>query len=233
MPNAARPKAAPASVPAVVAENEPELKDATRFVKAAELVTVKSDAESVDAQKVRATINAQLKDHRARRLSITRKMDAAKKEIVDLFLPVDQDLERALSIIDGKVITWDNARERERREAQRIADEAAAKERAKLAAQAAKAEERGQDAKAETLRERASQAVAPVLDQQPVRASGVSIRKSWGHRIVDAARINPAYLEPSERKIKAAVLAHGEAAPKIVGEGIEVFEVKNLASRAP
>lgn len=208
----------------------PELISGDRFLKAAEACVIESAEDSLDAQKVRASINGQLKDHTDQRMAITRKIDAAKKAVMDLFEPTRATLERALRILDEKIIDWDNLQERRRREAQRQLDDAAAAERARLQAIADAAEAKGQETKATKFAERAQNIVAPIVQSEAPRAAGVAIAKRWTSEVIDAAKINRAFLTPDLVKIGKTVRAMGLEAKELIGEGIEIRQEKSLSS---
>lgn len=220
----------PTTSPIQLSIPSPELPDASRFERAAAACVIERAEDSLDAQKVRASINAQLKDHNEQRLAITRKIDATKTAVMELFRPTKEILERALRILDEKIIDWDNAQEKIRREEQRKLDDKAASERERLQKIADAAAAKGQETKAATFEERAQNTVAPIVQSEAPRAAGVAMVKRWAFTITDPAKINRAYLHPDEVKIGKTVRALGLEAREIIGDGIDVRQEKSLNS---
>jgi hypothetical protein len=62
-------------------------------------------------------------------------------------------------------------------------------------------------------------------------AAGISTRKSFTYRIVDASKIDRRFLIPDEVSIRKLVRAMGPDAAAIVG-GIEVIEERIVSARA-
>lgn len=166
------------------------------------------------------------------RKSMTRPLDAAKKAIMDFFRAPEDQLARAESGIKRAMIAFSEEQERIRREEQRKAEEAARKERERLEAQARKAAESGKAEKAEQLEERAAAVVAPVIQREPPKVAGVSVRKVWKFEITDPSKINPTFLMPDETKIRKQVLALGADAASIVGPGVRIYQENQYASGA-
>lgn len=102
-------------------------------------------------------IKALQKNVETQRTAITGPMNAALKAVNALFKAPGDWLDEAEKILKRSMLSFQQEEERKRREAQRIADEAAAKERARIAAEAAAAQARA-DAEAEELRKQAEQA---------------------------------------------------------------------------
>ncbi|MGB8422233.1 hypothetical protein [Paraburkholderia sp.] len=97
------------------------------------------------------------KNVEAQRTAITGPMNTALKAVNALFKAPGDWLDQAETILKRSMLTFQQEEERKRREAQRIAEAAAAAERARLAEEAA-AEQARADAEAETLRQQAEQA---------------------------------------------------------------------------
>lgn len=127
-------------------------------------------------------------------------------------------------------------------EAQRLRDEAAAKlatgdteGAAKLVKKAEGTEERAA-ARVEVLQERASQVVAPILQGGAAKASGSSFRDNWKWRLKDRSKINAAFMMvvTNDVAIDAIVKSqkgNAESIAAIVGDGIEVYNERVLASK--
>jgi len=249
--------------------------DATAAAKAIAVANafVVEDAESsVMAQETRAKLNTRIKDLGDRRMSITRKMDAAKQDIMDLFAAPINVLKQALDIFDAKVLAFDKDQENIRKEAQkkaeaaaeterqrlkseaderqrvadadaqRLRDEAAAKEAegdvegaAKLTNKAVKVVERAAQ-RVEVLQDRAAQVVAPILQGGSAKASGSSFRDNWKWRLIDMDLINDGFKKTvtNDDAIGAIVKSmkgNAEAIKAVVGNGIEIYNDRGLASR--
>lgn len=242
---------------------------AAKAIAVANAFTVEDVESSVMAQETRAKLNTRIKDLGDRRLSITRKMDAAKQDIMDLFAGPISVLKQAMGIFDAKVLAYDNEQEAIRKEAQRkeeaiaeterkrlkaeaderirkadaeaaekrkAADDAAAAgrvdEAAKLNAQADKVVEKAV-ARVEVLQERAATVVAPIIQSQQAKASGSSFRDNWKFEVIDASKVNDAFMMrvPNEVAIAALVKSMHEGAQDMVGKGVRIFNDRGLASR--
>jgi chemotaxis protein histidine kinase CheA len=94
----------------------------------------------------------------------------------------------------------------------------AAKAETKAGAIVAKAEE-----KAEVLEAQAASIVPVVVEQQQVKAAGLSRRRNWKYKITDPAAVLRAFTMPDDKKIGALVRSLGKDAEGMVG-GIEVWD---------
>jgi hypothetical protein len=202
-----------------------------QLLRIAESAVIENAQDSVDLQSQRAKWNADMKATVEERLEITRKIDAAKKAIMDLYEPKRSTLEKCIAIFDRKIIEWDDKQEEIRRDAQRKADRDAQIERDRLQAIADKAAAKGQDDKAAQFQERAQTVVAPVIQAQTGAAAGVSLPKRWTFEITNAKRVNADYQRPDEVKIGKTVRALGLEAADLVGPGVRIFAEKSVASR--
>jgi hypothetical protein len=245
---------------------------AAKAIAVANAFTVEDAESSVMAQETRAKLNTRIKDLGDRRMSITRKMDAAKKDIMDLFAGPINVLTQALGIFDAKVLAYDTEQENLRKEAQKKAEESAQRERDRLAAEATE-RQRVADAEAQRLRDeaaakeaagdtegaaklvnkaerteekaaqrvevlqvRAAQVVAPIIQSHSAKASGSSFRDNWKWRLKDKAKINAPFLitVTNDAAIDAIVKSqkgNAESIAAIVGDGIEIFNDRGIASR--
>lgn len=102
-------------------------------------------------------IKALQKNVEKQRTDITGPMNTALKAVNSLFKAPSDWLDQAETLLKRAMLTYQQAEEAKRREAQRIAEAAAAAERAQIAAQAAAAEAAAR-AEAEALRKRAEAA---------------------------------------------------------------------------
>lgn len=157
---------------------------ALALVEAFEVVDDESFAlggEELQAIKRKA---ATLEDQRK---AITAPLDAAKKQVMDLFRgPVDL-LTKAEGILKGKLLGYQQEQARKAAEARRIAEQAAEAERQRLAAEAKKLEDEGRAGEATVQR-----AIAEMVVAQPVttvaaapKVAGLATRTTVEFEVVD------------------------------------------------
>lgn len=140
--------------------------------------------------------------------------------------------DRLQAIADAALKKAEEEAAEKRRLAAKAEEEGRAADAAKLNAAAEKVETKA-EAKAESFTSRAASVVAPTLVSQSTRAAGSSFRDNWKWRLKDKAKINPAFLMsvPNEAAIDAMVKSMKGDAISVVGEGIEVYNERVLASR--
>lgn len=131
------------------------------------------------------TIKGQYKALEEKRKAITGPMDAAKKQVMDLFRKPLEALEQAESLIKRTMLTYQQEQRRLEAEAQRQIDEAAAAERKRMEEQAAAAEKTGDIATAVALQSAADMVVAPVVQMTPAKVSGISTTVRWSAEVTD------------------------------------------------
>jgi hypothetical protein len=124
-------------------------------------------------------------------------------------------------------------------EAEELRKQAAEKEAAgdreaaaKLKAKAGRVEEKA-DAKVEVFEQRASSVVAPIVQAETARIAGTQMRDNWKWRVKDKTKINDAFMMKvtNDAAIDGVVKSMKDEAPSVVGEGIEVYNDRGLASR--
>jgi hypothetical protein len=134
------------------------------------------------------------------RKSLTRPLDESKKRIMALFRQPDEILANAEQALRGAMLTFQQAEQKKADEARRKAEEEARAERERLQAAAAEAKKTGDVAAIED-----AQVALEIAEVAPVampavatpKATGIGIRTTWKHEIVD---------------FKALVIAAGKAA---------------------
>ena len=147
-------------------------------------------------------------------------------------------LQTAEALIKRQILSYQQEQERERRELEAKAQEAARKEREKLEARAAKAAEKGQAEKAEALQTTAAAVVMPIIANTTPKIAGISTRTSYRAEVVDkmelvkavaagtvplaALDVNTAYLNGQARLNKESL-----AYP-----GVKVVQETGIASRS-
>lgn len=122
------------------------------------------ESAAIELQGIKAKAKA-LDDQRK---AITKPLDDAKKQVMDLFRQPLELLDQAEGLLKRSMLTYQSEQDRIRREEQRKLEEAAAKERARLAAEAAAAEAAAR-AKAEEQRRKAEEAAAAGKAEQAAK----------------------------------------------------------------
>lgn len=156
-------------------------------------------------------------------------IDEAAKRIQAFFKPPLDFLAQAEAVLKRKMVTWKSEQDRIAREEQRKADEKARKERERLEREAAKAAAAGREERAEVLRERAEVVVAAPVAPVAPKVSGISTRKAYMFRIVDASKVPDQYKVIDEKRIGAVVRALKMDANI---PGVEVYEELTMATRS-
>lgn len=165
---------------------------------------------------------------------IIKKAHAAHKEAVAQKKKACAPLLEAENVVKRLMGDYAAEQERARREAEALARrKALAEAERERLEQAAALEEAGRQEEAEALIEEPVQAPAAVEDMPKPKAEGISVSKRWEFRILDPAKVKPAYLIVDEKKVRKVVRALGSEAVAAVGEGaIEVYEVQDVRARA-
>lgn len=122
--------------------------------------------------------------------------------------------------------------EAKRKEAEAAAAAGNTEEAAKLNRQADRVEERA-EARVEQLQERAASVVAPIIQSSSAKASGSSFRDNWKWRLKDISKVNKTFLMEvtNDAAINGIVKSMKGDAASVVGEGIEIYNERGLASR--
>lgn len=187
--------------------------------------------EYTDAADKLKTIKALSKEIESSYGPLKQKASEAHKAIVAEEKRQLAPLQQAEAMCKDRMLTFQRAEqeraEAERRRLQAEADERARREREALEKKAAAAK------KPETQQkytEAAASVQAPVVNvaSQAPKANGVSIRKVWKARIVDATRIPREFLLVDETKLDRYAKAMKEMA-KV--DGVEFYEDSQLAAR--
>lgn len=151
----------------------------------AEAFKIVSAADYQQAAAALKAVKARQKQLTTLRETITKPMLAALEAARDLFRRPESLLATAETMLKRAMSVYDEAQERERREAQRKLDEAAERERRRLAQQAERAAAKGQADKAAELHERAAMTVAPIAQQDKPAVAGISRRETWHAELID------------------------------------------------
>lgn len=160
------------------------------------------------------------------RKQLVKPIDEARKRIQEFFGAPLQFLERAETLVKGKLVTYQTEQERIRREEQRKAEDAARKEREKLEAQAREAERKARE-KADADRRAAQEAAAAGKAEESARLAARAIATE------SVAAEKAAVLEQRAAATVAPVIQR--EAPKVAGLKMrEVFKFEIVdASKLP
>lgn len=210
-----------------------QVSEGTRLATTVKGLTINNNQEyqnSGEFLKQIKTVSKILDDSRK---EITRPLDEAKKRVMDFFREPLEQLSSAETVLKKALLSYQQAQERIRLEAERkaIAEAKAEEERKRkvLEERAAKAEEKGQEAKAEMLREQASDVYVPTVVSAPnvEKIKGLSSKKVWKCRITDEAKIPREYLVINEPMLnKMAQATHG----KIPVPGVEFYQEEIISA---
>lgn len=171
----ARAKVTTSNIDAMVVTNAGEYKDAAETLKGLSEFKRELDAD---------------------RKAITGPLESRKKEIIALFKPPIETIDSATKTLKSKMLTFENAQEKKRREEEARIAEQQRKERERLEARALKAEESGKTEKAEALRQQADiSPTAVTLDNGATKVSGVAKRTTWSGECFDKKALIKAVAE--------------------------------------
>ena len=203
------------------------------LVERAGTVTVTDAASNTEAARLLSLVKGHAKELTEHRFSMTRPLDNAKAQIIELFRPVLQDLTDAEQHIKGAMLDFDRA-ERQRIAAERAAAEA---ERRRLEEEAMQALDEGRIEEAAAAAADSMAVVAPA--QAPVRARGTSVGELWRGEVTDlealvkaiAAGAAPLSLVQADQSainaFAKATKQEGEALP-----GVRFWRESSLSARA-
>jgi hypothetical protein len=175
----------------VLATQAVEREEATsiRFASTVERLTIKTPKELEASTDLLATVKARQKILTDSRLSITRPMDEAKKQVMALFQPAVDRLATAEQTIKAAVLTYTQEQRHLQAEAQAQLDAEADRERLRLATLAEKQRGAGRDNRAEATEERAADVQAPTVAAAEAPTGAVHVRTTWHAEVTDLAAL--------------------------------------------
>lgn len=196
-------------------------------------VTFELAADELKAIKKRAS------DLEAKRKSITKPLDDAKKAVMELFRgPVDV-LARAEKLLKSKMLDYQREEQRKVDEARALAEKAAEEERKRQLAEAEKLRQEGKAGEAAVKEQMAETVVAvPSVNTEATKVAGVSTRKTVDFEVTDLHALvkhvaeNPdllGLLKEDTTKVRAYVRGLGMSCKL---PGVRVFEKQTLSSRS-
>ena len=203
-------------------------KQASDYLQIADMYEVSSQEDYLFANDQLGDVKKQAKTLDDRRKAITKPLDEAKKQVMDLFRPALDLLSSAEGIWKRKMLAWDNEQDRKRREEEARLREIARKEQERLRRLAESAAAKGNTDKAERMAAMAESMPTPVVAAPVEKASGVSFREQWDFEIVDQSAVPREYLMVDAKRIGGVVRAM-KGATNI--PGVRVFAQKILARR--
>jgi hypothetical protein len=159
--------------------------DAERTLEVVKDYQIQNAEDYASAGEQLTAIKTKAKELEGQRKAITAPLDAAKRQVMDLFRAPLQFLTDAEGVIKRSMADFQRAEEARAREEQRKAEERARKEQERLARRAEKAAEKGQADKAEELQAQSQAVQAPIAQFHKPKAQGVSIRQNWKAEVID------------------------------------------------
>ena len=214
-----------------VSEYEGKAVELTGLVAKLTIVNQTSYETAADLLK---SIKAMSKDAEEARKKITSPLDACKTAVMDLFRPISTRLDNSERHIKSLMIAYSTEQERLRAaQEEKLRKQAEAEEKKKreaLEARAAKALADGKTEKAEELQQQAAEVYvpAPILASTVQKPAGVSMRKLWKARVIDANKVPRGYLMVDEKKLDAQAKATQDS---LAVPGVEFYFENVLASR--
>jgi hypothetical protein len=206
-----------------------EQKETELMVKEAQAIIIKSQEDYIIAGDLRKKIKGKIKDLDEKRKSITAPLDLAKKNIMALFTPIIDMLNKGVENLDIGVIAYDEIQERKAREAQAKAEEEARKAREKAEARARELEAQGKTEKAQAMQEKADAIIAPIITTSTPKVSGQAIREIWYAEVVDFKALSDDYKLPNQSALdKVAQATKG----KINLSGVKFYSRKIVSGRS-
>lgn len=171
------------------------------------------------------------------RKAITKPMDDAKKNVMDLFRGPTELLAKAEGILKGKLLAYSQEQQRKAAEQRRIVEQAAAEERRKLEEQARQAEAEGREGEAVVQRAIAEMVVAaPVTVAAAPKVAGLATRTSVEFEVTDLLQlVQHVAQHPELIGLLSADTVRLRAYVKGLGldtklPGVRVFEKASLAA---
>lgn len=168
----------------ITTEAEQAAQSVDSLVTISQTIEVSNQEQYHAAEHNLAEIIAKKKELNELRLSMTRPLDASKKQIMDFFRMPVTALEGGERVLRQVLTDYTTEQERKAAKKQAEIDERARKEKERLAKQADKAEQSGKVEKAEALREHA-ETVTPTQVAPAVQKTRTTTRTTWTAEVVD------------------------------------------------
>jgi len=177
------------------------------------------------------TIKGRMKELDDSRTSMTRPLDEAKKRIMAMFSPVEDGLKKAENLIKRAMLGYQQEQERKRQEEEarlrKIAEDEQRRRNALATKQAEKARARGNEERAQEILENVPIIPTPVVLKEQSKVKGISTRKVWKFRIIDANQLPREYMIANEKMLLAFAQATKGTIPV---PGVEFYSEKIVAA---
>lgn len=219
--------------PIDVSGAEESAKEAVSILQTAKGVVISTNDQYVSAGEMLKTIKSFAKTIDEARKKITRPLDDAKANVMNLFRGPSDALAEAEKIVKNSMTAFYNKQEEIRLEQERKAQEAARKEEERkkkaLDERANKAEANGDLEKAAELREKKEEVFVPrpVVASSMAKVGGVAMKDIWRFRIVNQSLIPREYLVINEPMLRTVAQATKGA---LSIPGVEFFAEKTVSA---
>lgn len=159
---------------------------------------------------------------------IKRKMDAAKKEVLDQEKRADIPLQEAEGIIKPKIADYLAEQERIRKaEEDRLRAIAEKEEEERRLIEAMELEAAGETEAAEEVISEPVYVPPPVVEKIVPKIAGIVEKRTWTFEITDDSKLPRQYLVPDEKAIRAAVTSLKD---RCNIPGVKVYPVTGIAA---
>ena len=207
----------------------------------AQLIDVPADYEIIDATDFEAagSVLRQVKSRQHEleelRKSMTRPLDQAKRAILDLFVPIENQLGRNETRLKGAVTAFLRIQETARRQLEAELRDKQQREQQAAEEKAAKLRAKGKDEQADELLGRIG--AVPIVVADVPKAQGIGVRSIWKAEVTDfhaliawsAGNDVDAYLNPDMPNLNAHARATRGTMPI---PGVRFYEEASVAVRA-
>jgi len=206
-------------------------------VEAARAIKITTNDDYEGAGKFLVEIKKRAKQVEGYWKPLKEKARAAWQDVVDKEKAMLAPLNKAEKIIKADMVRYTAEQEAARRAAEEEARRRQQEERDRLLAEAIAAEKAGNSASAAAsvaMAEMVEDMAAPVVVPEAPKAAGVSVRKSWKARVVDADKVPVAANGIVIRPIDAAALNNIARLTKGTAQipGVEFYEESTIGARA-
>ena len=192
-------------------------------------IDVKDQLSYERVANIRKAVNAKSKELDAERKKITVPLDAAKKQVMELFKKPQDICKKILQTCDVMMIAYCDIQERKRKEEQDRLDRAAEKKRQELEAKAEANREEGKEGKAERYEEKAAEVMAPVAAPRVEKAQGVSYIERYSGEVIDFATLPDGFKMVDQSKLNKTIQAQKGTLPI---PGVKINKTRTVSTRA-
>lgn len=189
---------------AEIAKMEPEIRQITTRAGVLEITNQNEYEQAITLTREIKQLYANVEGGR---LKITRKIDEAKRGVMDLFKPITERLSKAEYMLKSIILQYNHKQEEWLKQEEEKLRKEAENEKAKLLKKAEKLEARGNVEKAEEIKQQAAEIVASSSIQLEIPKPGIITRVTWKARIIDANAVPRQYLKPDEEMLNGIARA--------------------------